>query len=166
LKAAALRKLGYAQTSSSLRGFYLSGALEIEGQFDPLALQRAIAGQVLDPATLPSLGLFTLLRYRVNPERAADRAVGLGYRFTDTNEDFTLKLRNSVLEVIPARTEKVDARVEMTRKQFDEVFAGRLSQEQAVAQGGRISGNPAALGNLFAVFDRPDEQPVPNTALR
>ena len=32
LKAAALRVIGYKQTSSSLRGFYLTGALEIEGR--------------------------------------------------------------------------------------------------------------------------------------
>jgi alkyl sulfatase BDS1-like metallo-beta-lactamase superfamily hydrolase len=166
LKAAALRKIGYTLTSSSLRGFYLSGALEIEGQFDPLALQRAVAQQVLDPTTLPSLGLFTLLRYRVNPERAAGKAVSVGYSFSDTNEDFTLVLRNGILEVIPRRSERVEARVEMTRKQFDAIFAGSLTHEQAAAQGGRITGDGREIGSLFAVFDRPDEQPVPNTALR
>ncbi len=41
LKAAALRKIGYRQTSSSLRGFYLTGALEIEGKVDPGALQQS-----------------------------------------------------------------------------------------------------------------------------
>jgi alkyl sulfatase BDS1-like metallo-beta-lactamase superfamily hydrolase len=166
LKAAALRKIGYAQTSSSLRGFYLSGALEIEGQFDPLALQRAVSRQVLDPTTLPSEGLLSLLRYRINPQRADGKTVSVGYRFGDTNEDFTLVLRNGILEVIPRRTEPVDARIETTRKQFDAIFAGSLSHEQAAAQGARITGDGRSFGTLFAVFDRPDEQPVPHTALR
>jgi alkyl sulfatase BDS1-like metallo-beta-lactamase superfamily hydrolase len=166
LKAAALRVLGYAQTSSSLRGFYLSGALEIEGKFDPLALQRAVAQQVLDPTTLPSAGLFTLLRYRINPERADGRRVIVAYRFTDTNEDFTLNLRSGILEVVPRRTDPVDARVEMTRRQFDAIFAGTLSHEQAIAAGGRLTGSPEAVRSLYAVFDRPDEVPAPHTALR
>jgi alkyl sulfatase BDS1-like metallo-beta-lactamase superfamily hydrolase len=166
LKAAALRKLGYAQTSSSLRGFYLSGALEIEGQFDPLALQRAVAGQLLDPTTLPSEGLFTLLRYRVNPERADGKRATVAYRFTDTNEDLTLTLRNGILEVVPRRTEPVDVRVEITRRQYDAIFARTLSHEQALAQGGRLTGDPSALATLYGALDRPEDAPVPNTALR
>lgn len=166
LKAAALRQLGYAQTSSSLRGFYLSGALEIEGKFDPLVLQRVVTRQVLDPTTLPSEGLFTQLRYRVNPERADGKKVSVAYRFTDTNEDFTLNLRNGILEVVPRRTDPVDVRVAMTRRQFDAIFAGALTHEQAIAQGGRLTGNPGAVGTLFAAFDRPEDAPVPHTALR
>jgi len=166
LKAAALRKIGYEQTSSSLRGFYLSGALEIEGAFDPLALQRAMTQQVLDVTTLPTRDLLTLLRYRINPERADGKVVTLGYRFTDTNEDFTLTLRNSVLEVVPRRRDMVDARVEMSRKQFDALFAGQLTHQQAAAQGARITGNLGSIETLFAAFDGPGEQPVPNTALR
>jgi alkyl sulfatase BDS1-like metallo-beta-lactamase superfamily hydrolase len=166
LKAAALRKLGYAQTSSSLRGFYLSGALEIEGQFDPLALQRAVTQQVLDPTALPSEGLFTLLRYRVNPDRAAGKTASVAYRFTDTNEDFTLNLRNGILEVVPRRVDPVDVRVEITRRQYDAIFARTLSHEQALGQGGRLTGNSAALATLYGAFDRPEDAPVPNTALR
>jgi hypothetical protein len=56
----------------------------------------------------------------------------------------------------------VEARVELTRKQFDELFAGRL----APAQAGRITGNTGAIDTLFAVFDKPSEQPGPHTALR
>ena len=54
LKAAALRKIGYRQTSSSLRGFYLTGALEIEGKVDPGALQQKIAAQLFLAESVPS----------------------------------------------------------------------------------------------------------------
>jgi alkyl sulfatase BDS1-like metallo-beta-lactamase superfamily hydrolase len=46
LKAAALRVVGYQQTSSSLRGFYLTGALEIEGAFDPGKFQQKMVAQL------------------------------------------------------------------------------------------------------------------------
>jgi alkyl sulfatase BDS1-like metallo-beta-lactamase superfamily hydrolase len=162
LKAAALRKVGYAQTSSSLRGFYLSGALELEGAFDPLAIQRRISTQLLDPATLPAEGLFTLWRYRINPERAADKRASVGWRLTGTGEEFTLNLRNNILEVVPARSEAVDARIELTRAELDQLFLGKLQPTSA----GRLTGNPRAAETLFAVLDRPEEAPVPHTALR
>ena len=166
LKAAALRKIGYQQTSSSLRGFYLTGALEIEGAFDPGKLQQKLAAQLFSAETMPSDGLFTMLRYRINPERAAGQHVVLGYRFTDTGEDFTLTLRNSVLQIQPVRAVEADARVEMTRKQFNQLFEGKLTHEQAVAGGATIVGDPKAINTLFAVMDRPEELPVPNISLR
>jgi alkyl sulfatase BDS1-like metallo-beta-lactamase superfamily hydrolase len=166
LKAAALRVLGYKQTSSSLRGFYLSGALEIEGKIDPLAVQRQVAAQVLDPTTLPTIGLFTLFRYRINPEKASGKAISLGYAFTDTKEIFTLILRNGILEILPKRSDKVNALITMTRKQFNQVFMGQLTYEQAIADGATITGDKAAIQSLFAVLDKPSEQPTPHTALR
>jgi alkyl sulfatase BDS1-like metallo-beta-lactamase superfamily hydrolase len=166
LKAAALRVLGYRQTSSSLRGFYLSGALEIEGKIDPLALQRQVTSQVLDPTTLQSIGLFTLFRYRINPERANGKTIRLGYNFTDTKENFTLTLRNGILEIVPRRNEKSNAQITMTRQQFNQVFMGTLSYEQAVGQGAVITGDKNAIQNFFAVIDQPSEQARPHTALK
>ena len=166
LKAAALRVLGYKQTSSSLRGFYLTGALEIEGKVDPGALQRQIAAQLFSPADIPSENLFNMLRYRVNPGRASGGQLRLSYRFTDTGEEFTLTLRNKVLQVEARRMEDVDARVEMTRNQFNQLFVGSLTHEQAVAAGAKITGDGAAIGKLFAVMDRPEELPISNIALR
>lgn len=162
LKAAALRKIGYAQTSSTLRGFYLSGALEIEGAFDPLAIQRRISAQLLDPSTLTAHALFTLWRYRVNFDGASGKAASIGWRLTDTNEDFTLNLRNNILEVLPRRVDQVDARIELTRAQLGELFAGKVDPTGV----GRISGNVNVVETLFSTFDRPEEAPVPNTALR
>jgi len=39
-KASALRVLGYQQASSSLRGFHLSGARELDGLFDPAGVAQ------------------------------------------------------------------------------------------------------------------------------
>jgi alkyl sulfatase BDS1-like metallo-beta-lactamase superfamily hydrolase len=163
LKAAALRVLGYKQTSSSLRGFYLSGALELEGALDPKALQGQLLAQLLDPKTMPSEAVLTLLRFRVNPDRALDQFIRIGYRFSDTSEEFTLTLRNAVLEVSEGRQEGVDARAEMTRAQYNKVFAGILSHVEADAD---ITGNPEAIERLYELFDKPSELPVPHTTLR
>jgi alkyl sulfatase BDS1-like metallo-beta-lactamase superfamily hydrolase len=164
LKAAALRKIGYRQTSSSLRGFYLSGALEIEGRIDPAAIQQQIAAQVFSPESVPSQTLFNMLRYRINPERASGKQLSLGYRFSDTGEDFTLRLRNSILEIQPRRADDVDVRVEITRLQFNQLFEGKVSAEQIIAA--QLPGNRGTIKDFFAVLDNPAELPVPNISLR
>ena len=115
---------------------------------------------------MPSDALFIMLRYRINPQRALGKHVTLGYHFTDTGEDFTLTLRNSVLQVQPVRAAEVDVRVEMTRKQFNQLLEGRLSHEQAVAGGAKITGDATAIATLFAVTDQPGELPTPNISLR
>ena len=55
---------------------------------------------------------------------------------------------------------------QMTRAQFNKLFDGMLSPQQAVASGATISGNREAFLTLIGVLDRPDELPVPNIALR
>ena len=109
--------------------------------------------------TVPSDTLFNMLRYRINPDRASGKQLSLGYRFTDTSEDFTLRLRNSILEIQPRRADAVDVRVEMTREQFKQLFEGGLSPE-------RLTGNKATIKDFFAVLDNPTELPVPNISLR
>jgi hypothetical protein len=54
----------------------------------------------------------------------------------------------------------------MTRKQFNHVFEGNLTHEQAVAGGAKTTGDPMAITALFAALDRPEELPVPNISLR
>ena len=130
----------------------------------PGALQQKLAGQLFSAESVPSETLLNMLRYRINPERALGKHLTIGYRFTDTGEDFTLTLRNSVLQIQPERAAKVDARVEMTRKQFNQLFEGKLSPERiADAQ---LTGNKATIKDFFAVLDHPTDLPIPNIALR
>ena len=102
LKAAALRVLGYEQTSSSLRGFYLTGARELDGLVDPRALQRTLSEQIFSVEDAPTSMILDNLRFSIDPERADGKRISLGYDFTDTGEAFTLVLRNSVLEIVPS----------------------------------------------------------------
>ena len=167
LKAAALRVIGYKQTSSSLRGFYLTGALEIEGLVDPGALQRALAAQIFSAESVPSDVIFNMFRYRINPERAYGKTMTLGYGLTDTGEEFTLTLRNSVLQVQQKRVADVDVRVELSRDTFNQIFDGALTHEQASKRGAaKISGSERVVGEFIAVLDRPEELPTPHIALR
>lgn len=167
LKAAALRVLGYQQTSSSLRGFYLTGARELDGLFDPAAAQRMIMQQVFNLDDAPTSMILENLRFQVNPERADGKQLSVGYEFTDTGEAFTLVLRNSVLEVTPSLTDGTAAVVQLTRAFGNRILRGQETLQSGMDSGAiTVRGNPAEVQSLHAVFDRPDELPVPNITVR
>jgi len=167
LKAAALRVLGFAQTSSSLRGFYLTGARELDGLFDPGAVQRKAREQLVNLETTPTSMILENLRFAINPERASGRQLTVGYQFTDTDESFTLVLRNSVLQVTPSLTDDTATVVQLTRAFGNRILQGAETLQSGVDSGAiTIRGNLDEVRALHSVFDRPEELPAPHTALR
>jgi alkyl sulfatase BDS1-like metallo-beta-lactamase superfamily hydrolase len=167
LKAAALRVLGFAQTSSSLRGFYLTGARELDGLFDPGAVQRKAREQLVNLETTPTAMILENLRFAINPERASGKRFAVGYLFTDTDESFTLTLRNSVLEVTPSLTDAPATVVQLTRAFGNRMLRGEETLQSGVDSGAiTIRGNLDEVRALHSIFDRPEELPTPHTALR
>jgi alkyl sulfatase BDS1-like metallo-beta-lactamase superfamily hydrolase len=92
------------------------------------------------------------------------QAVEPGLPFHRYGRGFTLRLRNSILEIQSLRADAVDVRVEMTRQQFNKLFEGGLSSEPIA--GAQLTGDKATITDLFAVLDNPAELPVPNISLR
>ena len=159
--------LGYKQTSSSLRGFYLTGARELDGLVDPRALQRALSEQLFSIEDAPTSMILDNLRFAVNPERASGKRIAVGYDFTDTGETFTLVLRNSVLEITPSLPADADAVLRLTREFGNKILLGQESFQSGVDSGVIVvKGKKAAVTELHAVFDRPDELPDPYLVLR
>ena len=167
LKAAALRVLGFQQTSSSLRGFYLTGARELDGLFDPGDIQRMVKETFINIDAMPTAMVLENLRFAINPERAKGKRLTVDYVFTDTGEAFTLTLRNSVLEVTPSLADDPATVVELTRGFGNRMLRGTETLQSGVDRGAvTVVGNPADVQALHAVFDRPEELPIPHTALR
>lgn len=167
LKAAALRVLGYKQTSSSLRGFYLTGARELDGLVDPGALQRTLSEQIFSVEDAPTSMVLDNQRFRINPERASGKNIKLGFDFTDTGEQFTLILRNSILEILPSLPEDADAVLRLTRQFGNRILRGEETLESGVASGAiEVSGQRTKVTEFNFVFDKPGEFPDPHLALR
>ncbi len=167
LKAAALRVIGYKQTSSSLRGFYLTGARELDGLVDPAAVQRKVTQQIFNLDDAPTSMVLQNLRFAINPKRASGKRLTVGYEFTDTGESFTLQLRNSVLEITPTLPNPPAAVVRLTRAFGNKILRGEETLQSGLDSGAiTIRGNPADVTALHSIFDRPEELPTPNVAVR
>jgi alkyl sulfatase BDS1-like metallo-beta-lactamase superfamily hydrolase len=159
--------LGYKQTSSSLRGFYLTGARELDGLVDPAAVQRMTTQQIFNLDDAPTSMVLENLRFAINPERAKGKQLTVGYEFTDTGESFTLVLRNSVLEITPLLADDTAAVVQLTRTFGNRILRGEETLQSGMDSGAvTVRGNPADVQALHAVFDRPEELPTPNISVR
>ena len=138
LKAAAFRKLGYAEINPQWRNWYLTAALELEGKLDLRRLADRIADQRGGDA-VATYSLLDVLRYKVDAEKAGDATININIRVTDSRErDFHLQLRNSVLRVFRGHRAPSDARIELTRSELSAITLGRR-QFQSSFQQGRVS---------------------------
>ena len=144
VKAAALRALGYQQLNPIARSWYLTGALELEGTLDPdqilLAMTAMLAPQGTARETVSGW------RYQLDTEKAGQTRLSVGIRVTDSGEQVTVRLRNTILLVEEGIADDSDAIVEVTSTQ--------LAGLDDIASVTTIAGEADAFGRLVGFLDR------------
>jgi alkyl sulfatase BDS1-like metallo-beta-lactamase superfamily hydrolase len=111
VKAAALRALGYQQLNPIARSWYLTGALELEGAIDPNQILEAMLTMLAAHGTAKDVVIGW--RYLLDVDKAGTADLSIAVRTTDTGEELTVHLRNSVLHVSEGIKSGVDAIVEL-----------------------------------------------------
>ncbi len=160
LKAAALRRIGYATANTNWRGLYLTAARELEGSVVPRAIVERLQATRFDPSQLTTEQLFALLRYRVDAQEAGDTRLKIAYRLTDSQENYTLELRNSILDVQKGLREDADITLSMSRAVLDQLFMQTLGYPEAIKDGlVSTDGSLLALRRFGTVFDRDPGHP-------
>lgn len=125
LQADALEQLGYQAESGPWRNFYLTGAQELRH-----GVQKGItpSTQSADIAMQMSLDqLFDYLAIRLNGQRAADKQMALHFDFTDTNQQYTVTVKNGVLNHAARHVGQPDAILTLARANLNEVLTGRAT---------------------------------------
>lgn len=153
LKAAGLRHLGYATINSSNRGFYLSGADELDGILDMNLIAKLGKDSMFSPKIVSGTATITLMdnmRYRVIPEQVKNSNTGYYFTFSDTGEEFTIYLRNGILEVNQG---KLDHQVSIVtnRDNFDTLFTSDATPK--LSQLGKVEGTQEALSRFDNAID-------------
>ena len=91
IKARSFRKLGYASMNINWRNWYLMSAMELEGKFDGDDLKQRSADMravLLSPAMVKNFTPQIFLQNwitRVDPDKANDVNLTLGFNFPDFN---------------------------------------------------------------------------------
>jgi alkyl sulfatase BDS1-like metallo-beta-lactamase superfamily hydrolase len=153
LKAAGLRHLGYASINSSNRGFYLSGADELDGLIDLNEIAKLGKSILMGPNVIGGMSTRSLMenmRYRVSPEQVGGTNTGYYFKFRDTGEEFTLYLRNGILEVNSGKLDHQVA-IETNREAFNSLFISEVTPP--LAKIGKVSGEKAAISRFDKAID-------------
>lgn len=152
LAADALEQLGYQAESSAWRNNYLMAAYELRNGM--LASQRTTGSS--DAITAMSIPMFfDFMGIRLNGPQAEGKKIVINWNFTDVDEQYILNLENSALTYRAGKqASNADATVALTRSVLDQISLGQTTfQEQLVAGGVKIEGNPLKLVELFSLLD-------------
>ncbi len=153
LKARALRQIGYGTLNTNWRGFYLTGAMELEGDIDSVAIQNRLRTR-FNASAIPSKRLLELLRYKLVPEDAGDKHLIVTFNFPDRNETFSLELRNQILAIHDGPLENANATLTLDRTTYDAMIRGETSFAKALLSGdASLDGSKLDVLSFFGSFD-------------
>ncbi len=159
LKAEAMRQWGYAQPNIYWRGLALGGALELEDRLDYSQIWNFAAPDIIK--ALPADAIIESVRVRLDPVKAADEEVTIGFRFTDVGDDNALQIRRGVAVFHDTMPETTDATFVASKALLDRILLGQTTVVQAIADGAlTIEGDEAAVQRFFAVLDPPPSEPI------
>jgi alkyl sulfatase BDS1-like metallo-beta-lactamase superfamily hydrolase len=153
LAADAMEQLGYQAESSVWRNFYLSGALELREGVPKRPTRRGFAPDMAAAMT-PGM-FFDFLAARLNGPKAAAHRMTLGFRFTDTGEDWLVRVRRGVLVARPGLGDaEPQVGLTMPRRVLYGIAGGAIAARDAIADA-RLSvvGDAGILPTFFALFD-------------
>lgn len=150
-KADALRHMGQRQRSSITRNYYLTQARELEGKADTFKVPHRSVGKVLesDPGTYVEL-----LRYEVDPTRAAGKRGRMLIQFDDLSRGYMIELANTVARITPAPAAQDAPTLLMAFADWAEVIGGDGCLHDLLAAGrARITGDAQVVREVLSVFD-------------
>ncbi|WP_293383857.1 alkyl sulfatase dimerization domain-containing protein [Phenylobacterium sp. SCN 70-31] len=147
LQADALEQMGYQAESGPWRDFYLTGAQELRRPRPKSDSPRQASANQL--RTLPGDSLLDALSVRLNGEAAGDETLRLTIAFTDTGEQFAVRIENAVLH---HRRGDGGPGVALQRTDLVDLVTGA----RTVADLGLAGDGATALARLVALLDRFD----------
>lgn len=154
LKAAAFRRLGYAQINANWRNYYLVAAMDLDDQL-PGHLYQHFAAKMLGTAmkSLPAESQIASLPSRLRAEATLDEDVVAGVRYAGEKEPFRLHLRRGVVEVSRRPIEGAAFTIEVTQAELGAFLAGASFADAFDRT--KITGDVARAARFFGFFEKP-----------
>ncbi len=158
LKAQAYKQWAADQVNINWRNWALNAAAELEGTRD---FSNMISFASLDVLTaLPSKQIFDMMTATLIAEETLNVEMALAYHFEDTNESYTLEIRNGVAQLHEKALEKPDVEVNTSREALNQILVAGSNGQQVMGQqiqDGRFSfanGNLEQFGLFMSYFDK------------
>jgi alkyl sulfatase BDS1-like metallo-beta-lactamase superfamily hydrolase len=102
-------------------------------------------------AGMPTINLMENMRYKIIPDAVKGSNTGYYFNFSDTGEEFTLYLRNGILEVTTGKNEH-QVSIETNRQAFNRLFIEE--ETPPLADIGEVKGRKAAIARFDQAIDQ------------
>ena len=165
LKADALRKLGWENPTSGGRNWYLTQADILDGKINASTLQRLpstnIVDQILPTVSIDDL-LFNMI-FKLDPAKSPDYDLILGLYLNDTEEGFTLEIRNDVVEYEDSFPEEYNIALFTDSETLKDVMVGKSKLlDKIIAKKVSIDGDIRDFTKFVRSFDQKFVIPIFN----
>ncbi|MEZ6147044.1 MAG: alkyl sulfatase dimerization domain-containing protein [Planctomycetaceae bacterium] len=152
LRAAALVALGEREISATGRNYFLTSAAEAVGFKIPPSTSLHTPVEVFDE--FPLGNFLRSLQVSLKAEDVLNLETAFGYRFTDTGEEFTMRIRRGVAIVSEGLSDDRAGTLITTSRTFKEIAMNRLKPAAALATGRiEVDGGVTALTRFLGYFD-------------
>ncbi|MFW2388091.1 MAG: alkyl sulfatase dimerization domain-containing protein [Polyangiales bacterium] len=155
LKAEALRALGRREVNANARNYYLSQALELEGELvirDETKPENAMSFV----STVPIGRFIAAMPANLIYEESADEDIVVGFRFPDVNEGYGIHIRRGVAEFIDRLPEDAELTITADSEVWRELVVGIRSPLKAFAAGEvSYEGSALDLVGFLRLFRKP-----------
>lgn len=134
IRAAALRALSAQAVSANDRNYLLTQAREADGSIE---IEEPDSSRVPDEllASLPVSSFLRAMTVALDPRKAADKDIRVGFRFTDTGEEWGIHVRRGVAALEPRLPVDPTMTITGTTRVWKEVLTRRRNATAAFVSG-------------------------------
>ncbi|MGF1805063.1 MBL fold metallo-hydrolase, partial [Aliivibrio sifiae] len=159
LKAVAYKAWAEDQVNINWRNWALNSAAELEGTRD---FSNMISFASVDVLTaLPSKQIFDMMTSTLIAENTLNVKMALTYNFSDTNESFTIEIRNGIAQLHNTALDNADVQINTSRKVLNQILIAGPNAQQVIGnnlQSGDFmfsNGSIKDFGLFMSYFDKP-----------
>ncbi|MBT8470859.1 MAG: MBL fold metallo-hydrolase [Deltaproteobacteria bacterium] len=153
-KADALRALGNRQINANARNYYITQALELEGEVgtrDSIKPENALSFV----STVPIGRFVAAMPANLDYEKSADTEMLVGFRFPDVDEGYGIHIRRGVAEFMEGLPEGRDLTITVDSDIWREIVLGLRSPIKAFASGEvKFEGSAIDLVGFLRLFKK------------
>jgi len=152
LLADTYEQLGYQAEAPTWRAEYLVGASELRNGVPNIRRMQSGNPDVI--RAMPPEMLFNYMGVRLNGPKAAGKHLVLNVDLTDLNQQYTLEVKNGVLNYFREARPKADATLKLSKATLVRLQGGATTVDQAIAAGElQVDGRKDVFGQLLGMLD-------------
>lgn len=159
LKATAYKAWSADQVNINWRNWALNAAAELEGTRD---FSNMISFASVDVLTaLPSKQIFDMMTSTLIAENALDVEMALTYNVSDTNESFTIEIRNGIAQLHENGLKGAEVQINTSREVLNQILIAGPNAQQVIGQNLQqgsfqfTHGDIRSFSRFMGYFDKP-----------